>query len=68
MNQGSKRRFVIDSCLLNDDCKIGYVVGEEKTECEIFIKDRPITILKEKFALHSSLQICLNLSFVEMII
>lgn len=46
MNQGAKRRFVIDSCLLNDDCKIGYVVGEEKTECEIFIKDRPITILK----------------------
>ena len=46
INQGSKRRFVVESCLLTDDCTIGYVVGEEKCECEVFVKDRPVSIIK----------------------
>ena len=46
VNQGSKRRFIVESCILSDDCTIGYVVGEEKTECEVFVKDRPVSIIK----------------------
>ena len=46
VNQGSKRKFIVESCILSDDCTIGYVVGEEKTECEVFVKDRPVSIIK----------------------
>ena len=43
---GNKRKLIIDNCNLSDDAKFAYVVGEETSECEVYVKDLPVSILK----------------------
>ena len=45
INQGCKRRLIIDSCILSDDANFSYVCGNERSDCEVFVRDLPCSII-----------------------
>ncbi|CAG5082738.1 Oidioi.mRNA.OKI2018_I69.PAR.g10195.t1.cds [Oikopleura dioica] len=45
IQQGCRRRLIIDSCILSDDANFSYVCGTERSDCEVFVRDLPCTII-----------------------
>lgn len=37
--------MIIESCMMSDDSTFAYAVGQESCECEVFVRDRPVSII-----------------------
>ena len=45
LNNGTHRSIVIDSCVLADDSMFVCTCNDEKTACEVFVREPPVTIV-----------------------
>jgi len=45
LNNGTHRSIVIDSCVLADDSMFVCSCNDEKTACEVFVREPPVTIV-----------------------
>ena len=45
LNNGTHRSIVIDSCVLADDSMFVCSCNDEKSACEVFVREPPVTIV-----------------------